>query len=682
MSGWHYTREPGVDGQILAGEGPAPGYGLDVLMERERPPLRAAMEIASALADVLCIAVEDQAVHGDIRPADVRVDETGRVSLEGWGVARRATRAPEGRPDLPSVDLYGLGVVLHGMLGDAPLGNLPRDADAHDDEVVNRVVGMDFRAVEGRRWVEDVRRFLCAVLAFYPEDRPQPLDAANVLASVASQCPGEGLEGWAWRAVQAGLKVVAAPATPAREELGGPVAVRGPFGAGGGVRPAARQAPAARGESTAFWSRERIAAMMAEEDEDSRDPERSAELVAQRPRARAEPPAPSRPAPPPRVPAPRPQDYDPSEATLPGGALPEAFARPRAPAAPTQPPVPPFTPPRAAPAPQPAAPPFAPPRGPVPPVVAPPRPAPPPHAAPPVSAPPSFRPPAMPPARGASDVTGPVGGGFPSNAPAASPFAPSPFASAGHAALDDTQGGVLPPGIARAGGNRNTVLAVVGGVVLLVLVGAGAFLAGRGGSATPAPVPAATPAAAVAVGAGEDATEPSSRAAAAARALASEEAAAPAVAAPEEPPPVQPPPVPPPVARPAAPAAPVRAAPRPAPSAPIAAPAPAASYRPAAQATARPRPSPAPAAPAPAPVTTTAEVGGSFAVRVSAPGREARIRCGDGQAAEFAGATSLSFTSMQTCVVQIGRGRGALTVSGGCSAVCTEENGRVTCAGC
>jgi hypothetical protein len=231
------------------------------------------------------------------------------------------------------------------------------------------------------------------------------------------------------------------------------------------------------------------------------------------------------------------------------------------------------------------------------------------------------------------------------------------------------------------------VLAVAGGVLLLILVAVGAFLAGRGGGDA-APARAERPAASVADALPVDAapivdgTEASTRAADAARALASEEVAAPA----------PPPPPPEPVAAPAPVAVPVAA------PAPVAVPAPVVRAPAAPRAAlpapvARPSPPPAPPAPsgrtrgtatgaAPAPVVTTAEVGGSFAVRVSAPGREARVRCGDGQAAEFSGATSLSFTSMQTCVVQIGHGRGALTVSGGCSAICTEENGRVTCTGC
>ncbi len=291
MSGYYYSREAGAEGQILTGEGTAPGIGLDVLVERERPPLKAGLAIGSALADLLCIAEEDRLVHGDIRPSHVRIDARGTVSVEGFGVARRTTRAPEGRPDTAAADMFGLGVVLHSLLSAELLGDLPPDPDGHDDAVVSRVLSMDFREVQGKRWLEEVRKFLCQILAYTPDDRPAALDAANVLASVAGQCPGEALEAWAARASAAQPAAARPAAAPVRaavadEELGGPVALAGPLASGG-----ARKAPAAKGESTSFWSREKIAAMLADEDDDEDDSPLPPRMPA------AAKPAPPKPAP-------------------------------------------------------------------------------------------------------------------------------------------------------------------------------------------------------------------------------------------------------------------------------------------------------------------------------------------------------------------------------------------------
>ncbi|MCB9746260.1 MAG: hypothetical protein H6741_04555 [Alphaproteobacteria bacterium] len=269
---YHYIREPGEEGSILTVESDqAAGVDLATLIERERPPLRAGLEIASALADILTIAEEDGAFHGDVKPGEVFVDATGSVALAGYGVPRRTTRAPESHPQGMQTDVFGLGVVLHALLSDHPLGRLPQDPDGHDEEIIQRVWAMDFSEVEGKRWLDDVRTFLCKILAFYPDDRPMPLDAANVLAQVASQCPGRPLAAWASRAVPAagGEGAQRRPAAPISEDLGGPQALSTPMPQGiGGFSPQ-RTAPSSKGESTAFWSKDRIAAMLADEDDES-----------------------------------------------------------------------------------------------------------------------------------------------------------------------------------------------------------------------------------------------------------------------------------------------------------------------------------------------------------------------------------------------------------------------------
>ena len=261
MPAYHYTREAGESGQVLAAEGSPAGRPLATLLEGNHPPLRAAIELAAALADILCIAEEDKAVHGNLDPRAVYVDDGGNVSIQGFGVPRTEGLAPEGRADLATADIYGLGVVLHCMLADEPFGEMPADPDEHDDLVIRRVLAMDFRAVQGRRWVEDVRRFLCNILASHAGERPLPLDAANVLASVADQVPGDGLVEWS-----AGTNTAARalkPAPVATEVLGGPTSLSAPL-----ARGQVRQAPAAKGESTSFWSREKIAQMLADEDDE------------------------------------------------------------------------------------------------------------------------------------------------------------------------------------------------------------------------------------------------------------------------------------------------------------------------------------------------------------------------------------------------------------------------------
>lgn len=616
MSGIFYTREPGADGQILSGEGAAPGVGLDQLLERDRPPLRAALEIGSAVADILCIAAEDKSVHGDIRPAHVKVDEAGAVSIEGYGIVRRVTRAPEGRPDQLPADIYGLGLVMHASLSSEGLGNLPNDADGHDDAVVERVLAMDFSAVSTKRWLAEVREFLCKILAFDPAERPPALDAANVLASVAGQCPGDDIAVWAQRA-HLRLAGGRPPARQVEENLAGPVSLTGYFKKGDPQKESARKAPSTKGESTAMWSREKLAAMFAEEDDD--------EPVAQ---------APSKPAPK-------------------GESL--APARPVAQA---MPPAPPKAPPAAPPTASPKLAPYqaetwnpaklnssvdrATDVGPVP-------------------APPPPKPPAKP------QVVQPSRGIQAGNAISAAP--------------------PREPEEAEPKKGPNVML-IVGVVVVLAVVvcggvgllgGGGYFFMSQPGTATtsgptdkPADVPAKTDAkadapaddpAATLAGA-PDATTPGPPAA-----VAAPSAAAPAATTPP--------------AATTAPAATTKPA-------ATTAPAPAATTtKPAtATSTTKPAATTAPAATTTKPAATTAAAPASTAtstttypVKFTAPGREGKVRCGDGQTAEFSGATTLNFSGTVTCLVQIGQGRGAVQVSRSSTVTCSEDSGKVSCSG-
>jgi hypothetical protein len=599
VSGYYYSREAGPEGQILTGEGAAPGLSLEALLERERPPLRAAMEIGSAIADVLCISAEDRAVHGDIRPAHVKVDERGTVSVEGFGVARRLTRAPEGHADQLPVDLYGLGIVLHSMLSSEPLGNMPKDPDGHDDEVVSRVLAMDFSKVQGKRWLEDVRKFLCQILAYVPEDRPLALDAANVLASVAGQCPGEGIETWAKRASAQKASSSPAPHSPyslppasaLEEDLGGPVSVA--F-SGGAKKGPARQAPAAKGESTSFWTRDKIAAMLAEEDEE-------------------EPAMPSARAPrqmdPPR---------DPPDPTRSVG--------------PTRAPVVAEPPPRAAPPAQPRAS------------------SPPPAEAPRASRslPPEPPAPPPPPQRGA----------------AASPFAGAQIERS--SPVDDE-----PPAEKKGNGAMIAVVAVVlillcGGV--LALGGGGALLAMRSGDTTDAPAEKATdekpkekaPEDGKGDEAGSGDADGSGDAAGSGGAGSGEKPAAQATKTEAT-----------------APKATTTSTSTP--KATTATSTKSSATKATKSTTAAPPKTAAAttttAAPAPAPATS------SYSVKFSTPGREGRLRCGDGQTAEFAGATTMSFSGTVTCLVQIDKGRGTVQVSKNATVTCSEDAGKVTCSG-
>jgi hypothetical protein len=274
---WFYTREFGLSGEVLTDEGVPEGMLLSEVLREGPLPLRAGLELAAAMADILTIAEEDDALHGDLKPGVVRVDGSGAVSIEGYGVSRRGGRAPEGRLVGVSTDIYGLGVVLHALLSSSSLGAVPRERDAHDDYIVGKLLGIEWGEMSGKKWNDPVMHFLCSMLAHGPDERPAPLDVANILGEVALQVPGEGLVQWAGGAAPvAGADSARrpAPALAGEEDLSGPKPLGRAVSQTGAF--SRRQAGRAKGECTAFWSKEKILAMLDESD--------SAQSSAPRPR--------------------------------------------------------------------------------------------------------------------------------------------------------------------------------------------------------------------------------------------------------------------------------------------------------------------------------------------------------------------------------------------------------------
>jgi serine/threonine protein kinase len=134
--GVHYIAMALIEGRSLA----------EVIAEGPSEPKRAA-EIVRDLAGALAYAHAQGIVHRDVKPANVRVDARGQVSLMDFGIAYRpdsgevpvpsgtllgtpAYVAPEqangGSPDvLPSSDQYSLGVVFYELLCGQPPFNGP-----------------------------------------------------------------------------------------------------------------------------------------------------------------------------------------------------------------------------------------------------------------------------------------------------------------------------------------------------------------------------------------------------------------------------------------------------------------------------------------------------------------------------------------------------------------------------
>ena len=262
----HYTREAGYDGGIYTGSGDAPGVNLSDLLDRGLPPLRAALEIGAAIADIISISEEDGTSHGDIKPSFVVISEDGSVSVEGYGSERKRTRAPESSPQGIPTDIYGLGVVMHALLSNNPLGSLSKDADAHDSSVVEKVQAIDLHAVADKPWSSELRLYLATILAFDKTERPEAVDIANVMGNASDDTPGEDLAGWAKRTVTAagGGKSASKLRQGQAEDLSGPMS-----GIDESISPAIVVPTTNDAQSTAAWSKDRIADLVAQQDEET-----------------------------------------------------------------------------------------------------------------------------------------------------------------------------------------------------------------------------------------------------------------------------------------------------------------------------------------------------------------------------------------------------------------------------
>ena len=124
---WYYTRETGADGQIITDEGEPQGVPLTEFLRDGPLPMKVDIELVAFMADILTIAEEDEAVHGDLKPGCVFVGSGGEMSITGYGISRRGGRAPEGRAVGVQTDTYGLGMVLHAVLSSESMGSIPSD---------------------------------------------------------------------------------------------------------------------------------------------------------------------------------------------------------------------------------------------------------------------------------------------------------------------------------------------------------------------------------------------------------------------------------------------------------------------------------------------------------------------------------------------------------------------------
>jgi hypothetical protein len=263
VSEFHYVRTLGQEGGVDACEGPAIGLDLETVLKDGLPPWKVALEIVAALCEILDIADQDGEIHGEVSPEHVFIDETGAVSLEGFGVTRKRTRAPEGVARDTRADLYGLGCTALRIVSSAPLPDrMPEGQVEHDDAVIDLALAIDLSELD-EAMQGDVQWYLAKLMSHDREDRPPAVDAWRTFVAFAAAMPGPNMVEWCAKALDGGGERrteskrdpgSAPPAAAEEEDLSGPAVKQG-FLTG---RPINFEdgSSSTKGGATAFWTKE------------------------------------------------------------------------------------------------------------------------------------------------------------------------------------------------------------------------------------------------------------------------------------------------------------------------------------------------------------------------------------------------------------------------------------------
>jgi serine/threonine protein kinase len=161
---------------------------FDLAANHESISLGEAIRIIKSAAEALAYAHQRSMIHRDVKPANLMIDDDGRVVLTDFGIAKIVTgaqftasggmvgtpayMAPEqglGDAGDERSDIYSLGVILYQLI----TGRLPYDADTPLAIILKHVNSELPPPSKFADIPEDLERIVCRALEKEPEDRYQ-----------------------------------------------------------------------------------------------------------------------------------------------------------------------------------------------------------------------------------------------------------------------------------------------------------------------------------------------------------------------------------------------------------------------------------------------------------------------------------------------------------------------------
>jgi serine/threonine-protein kinase len=161
------------------------GQTLEKYIAAQKPELQQVYGWGAALARALAYAHEQGIIHGDVKPANIMINQDGRVMLTDFGIARFAAHISqigtfrgtpaylspeqiEGKPTDGRSDLFSLGIVLYQLA----TGRRPFESDSFEAvcaQILNAAVAPPTKVNPRLPWAFD--GIVARCLARNPEDR-------------------------------------------------------------------------------------------------------------------------------------------------------------------------------------------------------------------------------------------------------------------------------------------------------------------------------------------------------------------------------------------------------------------------------------------------------------------------------------------------------------------------------